>query len=62
MIWIVSNIAAGTHSQIDALFARNNGDFVTMLVEAGQGDDLGVRKVGFWPGGLGRRGWGIKLL
>uniref|UniRef100_A0A914RKU6 Uncharacterized protein n=1 Tax=Parascaris equorum TaxID=6256 RepID=A0A914RKU6_PAREQ len=47
LVWIVSNIAAGTHSQIDALFDRNNGDFVTMLVEAGQGDDVGVRKVSF---------------
>uniref|UniRef100_A0A915AHD8 Importin subunit alpha n=1 Tax=Parascaris univalens TaxID=6257 RepID=A0A915AHD8_PARUN len=48
LVWIVSNIAAGTHSQIDALFDRNNGDFVTMLVEAGQGDDVGVRKEAGW--------------
>ncbi|VDM44380.1 unnamed protein product [Toxocara canis] len=48
LVWIISNIAAGTHSQIDALFDRRNGDFVTMLVEAGQGDDLGVRKEAGW--------------
>ncbi|VDK52129.1 unnamed protein product [Anisakis simplex] len=48
LIWIISNIAAGTPSQIDTLFDSRNGDFVTLIIEAARGDDMGVKKEAGW--------------
>lgn len=43
MTWILSNIAAGSHRQIDLLFETN--DIVEMLINAFYSDDHRIRKV-----------------